>query len=444
MDPIETLQILGTAAALGLLVGLQREHAGAGLAGIRTFPLIAVLGVVCALLALTYGSWLLGAGLLTVGAMLVTGNLRRGNEAPDGGGITTEISVLLVFLLGAYLVQGRTEVAVVVAGALAVLLHLKAPMHDFVRRIAPEDIRAVMQFVVISLVILPLLPDQAYGPYQVLNPRNVWMMVVLIVGVQLASYVLYRMVGQSTGTILGGVVGGLVSSTATTVAYARRAKEVPAAAPLAAAVIMIASTVSLVRVLAVAAVVAPLAIRGLVWPLGTLLVVPALLSLVQFAVVGRKQVELPTTGNPAELKPALFFAGVYALVTLGIATARDHLGEQGLYLVAIASGLTDMDAITLSTTRMLTHNQLEIDIAWRVILVAALANLVFKGGAAWILGGAALGRRIVLLFGAAMVAGLCLLLLWPASASPAVAPGVEPAPPAAAPAPVSDPVQPQP
>lgn len=415
MDPIDTLRVLGTAAALGLLVGLQREHAGTGLAGIRTFPLITVFGTVCALLAPAFGAWMVAAGLLAMGGVLITGNQRRAGGG-SGGGITTEISALLMFGLGAYLVVGQPVVAVVVAGTLAILLHLKQPLHDFVRRIDPGDLKAVMQFVLISLVILPLLPDRAYGPYQVLNPRNIWLVVVLIVGVQLSSYVLYRLVGNRAGTLLGGVLGGLISSTATTVAFARRVKTTPASAGFASLVIVIASTVALARVLVVATVVAPLAIAGIAWPLGVLLTVLVLIAAVEFLICQRETVELPPAGNPAELKPALVFAAIYALVTLAIAAAKEHLGTGGLYLVALVSGLTDMDAITLSATRLLDQHLLIADVAWRVIMIAALANLLFKGAAAWVLGGTRLGLRIGVMFGIGMIVGLALLVLWPSAA----------------------------
>jgi uncharacterized membrane protein (DUF4010 family) len=433
MDPLDALRLLATAAALGLLVGLQREHAGTGLAGIRTFPLITVFGTLCALLAPGFGAWMVAAGLLAVGAMLVAGNLRRAPE--DGGGTTTEMAALLMYALGAYLAVGRPVVAVVVAGALAVLLHLKRPMHDFVHRIDQGDLRAVMQFVLITLVILPLLPDQAYGPYRVLNPRNIWLMVVLIVGVQLASYVLYRLAGQHAGTLVGGVLGGLVSSTATTVAHARRARGAPETAPFAALVIMIASTVALLRVLVVAAAVAPLALAGIAWPLGAMVVALALITAAQYLVGRRETVDLPRAGNPAELKPALVFAGIYTLVTLGIAAAKDHLGTGGLYLVALVSGLTDMDAITLSTARLLDQQQLVADVAWRVILVAALANLGFKGVAAWALGGARLGMRVGLLFGIGVAVGMALLFLWPATGVAEPVPEAPAAPAAGLPAP---------
>jgi uncharacterized membrane protein (DUF4010 family) len=418
MDTLDTFQRLGLATALGLLVGLQREHAGTSLAGVRTFPLFTLLGTLCALLTPAYGTWLVAAGLLAVCALLVTANAVQRGAHGDGGGLTTEIAALVMYTLGAYLVEGRMVVAVVVAGALAVLLHLKAPLHDFIKRIDAKDIRAVMQFVLLSLVILPLVPDRTYGPYGVLNPRNIWWMVVLVVGVQLASYALYRLTGPGAGTLLGGILGGLVSSTATTVAYARRTRESPDAAPLAATVIMLASTVSLLRVLVVAALIVPQAVGALAAPLGAMLAALVTLSLAQFALVGRAAVQLPAAGNPAELKPALAFALLYALVTLGIAAAQDWLGHTGVFLVALVSGLTDMDAVTLSTSRLLAQGHLAADAAWRVILVAALANLVFKGGAAQVLGGWALGRRVLLLFGIAVACGLLLLWLWPAADLP--------------------------
>ena len=426
MDVFDIFQRLGLAAALGLLVGLQREHAGTSLAGIRTFPLVTLLGGLCALLGMSYGGYLVGAGLLTVGAVLVTGNLLQRGEKRDGTGITTEVAALVMYALGAYLIQGVMEVAVVIAGGLAVLLHLKPQMHAFVKRIEPKDLKAVMQFVLISLVILPLLPDRTYGPYDVLNPRNVWWMVVLIVGVQLAGYVLYRLVGQGAGTLLGGVLGGLISSTATTVAYARQAHGSPLAAPLAATVIMLASTVSLLRVMVVAALVAPMAVGALGFPLGVMLAVLVLLSLVQFVLVGRAPAQLPEPENPAELKPALFFAGLYAVVTFAIAAGQHYFGNSGLYVVALISGLTDVDAVTLSSTRLLSQDRLAAEVAWRVILVAALANLVFKGGSAYVLGGPALGRRVLVLFGIAFICGVALLVLWPDTSATSATPQSNP------------------
>lgn len=172
MDSRDIFQRLGLGAALGLLVGLQREYTGTSLAGIRTFPMVTLLGGFCALLSITHGGWIIAVGLLCVGVALLAGKFLQRSEQQDAG-IATEIAVLLMFVLGAYLIQGITEVAVVAAGALAVLMHLKPQMHAMLKRVEVNDIKAVMQFVLISLVILPVLPDKAYGPYQVMNPQNI-------------------------------------------------------------------------------------------------------------------------------------------------------------------------------------------------------------------------------------------------------------------------------
>ncbi|HEX3133418.1 MAG TPA: DUF4010 domain-containing protein [Planctomycetota bacterium] len=245
-------------------------------------------------------------------------------------------------------------------------------------------------------------------------------MVVLIVGIGLGGYVLLRLTGERAGTLLGGVLGGLVSSTATTVAFARRVRGAPASAPFAALVVMIASTTALMRVLIAAAVVAPVAIFHIALPIAVLLASIIVTVAVQFAVTGREAMELPKAGNPAELRPALIFAAIYGLVTVAIAAARDWLGESGLYLVALISGLTDMDAITLSTSHLMQQNAVATDLGWRVIIIAALSNLVFKGAAAWVLGGVALGRRVAVLFGIPLIVGIVLMLAWPRTAVPVV------------------------
>ena len=214
MDPLPALQAIGTAAAIGLLIGLERQRAPSPIGGIRTFPLIAAFGALCGLLAAHFGLWLPAAGMVAVGAVLVIGNLGI-HEREESPGITSEIAALLVYLLGAWLAVEGSVVPVVVGGAVAVLLHNKAPLHGWVERMGQRDLNALMRFVVITLVVLPILPDRTFGPYDVLNPRNIWWMVVLIVGIGLGGYVLYKLFGAKAGTVLGGALGGMISSTAT-------------------------------------------------------------------------------------------------------------------------------------------------------------------------------------------------------------------------------------
>ncbi|MBI1901993.1 MAG: MgtC/SapB family protein, partial [Planctomycetia bacterium] len=189
-------QKLAIAVGLGLLVGLQRERVRSPVAGIRTFALITVLGTISALLAAPFGGWIVGLGAVAVAAMLVVGNLALRRTRHIDPGMTTEVAALLMYGVGAYLVVGHAAIAVAVGGGVALLLHWKAPLHEFVARIGETDVTAIMRFVLVALVIYPVLPDQAYGPYQVLNPKQVWQMVVLIVGISLGGYVAYKLLGQ--------------------------------------------------------------------------------------------------------------------------------------------------------------------------------------------------------------------------------------------------------
>jgi uncharacterized membrane protein (DUF4010 family) len=240
-------------------------------------------------------------------------------------------------------------------------------------------------------------------------------MVVLIVGISLGGYVAYKLFGQKTGALLGGVLGGLISSTATTVSSARRARAVPESTALGAAVILIASTVAFARVIVEIAVVAPDTLRQTAPPLAVMGVWMAILSAGVYFWARRESGEMPPQGNPAELQSALVFGGLYALVTLATAVATDLFGTTGLYGVAILSGLHDMDAITLSTAQLIDQGQMEPAIGWRIILTAALSNLVIKAMIAGLLGGRPLLVWVALLYAAAFTGGMLLLLLWPGS-----------------------------
>ncbi len=415
MDTTVFLQ-LAIALGLGLLVGLQRERVASPMAGIRTFACITWLGAVAGLLAPQVGPWLVPAGLVALAGLVVMSNVTKLRLEPPDPGITSEVAALLMYLVGANVVLGHAEVSVVVAGALVLLLHWKVPLEGFARRIGDRDIGAIMQFTLISLVILPVLPDRTFGPYEVLNPRNVWLMVVLIVGISLGGYVAYKLAGAAAGTLLGGVLGGLVSSTATTASYARRAAAAPGSAGLCALVIAIASSVVVVRVAVEIAVVAPGLLAVAAPPLAVLLLVSLAACAALRAASSGDAGRLPEQENPAELRPALIFAGLYAVVLVAVSAVKEHFGSAGLYGLAVLSGLTDVDAITLSTARLTVDGRLEPDSAWRLILLAVCANLVFKTGIAFTLGPAVLRTRVGLWSGACVLAGLALLALWPATA----------------------------
>lgn len=413
MDLTTVFQQLGISLGLGLLVGLQRERTEATVAGIRTFPLVTLLGTITALMATVYGGWLVAAGFVALAALLVVGHVARLKAGEVTPGLTTEMAILLMYGVGAYLVAGHRAVAVAVSGGVAVLLHLKPEMHALVKKIGDADFKAIMQFVLISLVILPVLPDQAYGPYHVLNPHRLWLMVVLIVAISLGGYIVYKFFGEKAGTMAGGILGGLISSTATTVSYARRSREMPDSFGMAALVILIASAIVFARVLVILAAVSPGALAVVAPPLAAMLAAMIVLSIVMWFVERHEPAPMPAQANPTELKSALFFGVVFAIVLLATAAGKQLFGQEGLYVVAVLSGLTDMDAITLSTGQMIADNRLDAHVGWRLVLVAALSNLVFKAGVVAVLGDRRLLARIVMLFVIAFAAGAVILQFWP-------------------------------
>ncbi len=414
MDLFVIFQKLGIALGLGLLVGMQREYVLSRLAGIRTFPVITVFGTISGLLAQHFGGWIIAAGLIALAALVVIGNVEKMRLAEQADpGLTTEAAMLLMYGIGAFLVIGPTAIAVAAAGGLAVLLQWKEPLHGFVKKIGPEDIKAITQFVLITLVILPVLPDQNYGPYEAFNPYRTWLMVVLIVGISLGGYVAYKLFGQRTGALLGGIFGGMISSTATTVSYAQRARSAPSVTMLAAVVILIASAVSFGRILAEIAVVASGTLSRLAPPLLTMGVWMALLSVGLYIWTRRDPAEMPQQANPAKLWSALLFGGLYAVVMLGTTAAKERLGLAGLYGIAIVSGLHDVDAITLSTSQLVDQGKLEAATGWRIILTAALSNLVVKALIAAALGPRRLLKWVSIFFAAAFLGGVLLMLVWP-------------------------------
>lgn len=415
MSPVseaELFMTLATALGLGALVGLQREHAGSEVAGIRTFPLITILGTLSGLLAATLGGWIVGVALAGVVAAMVLGNIYAVRPKDESPGTTTEIAMLVMFTIGVMLAMEMRSLAVVTTGAVVLLLHAKELLHRLVDRMGDRDVRGVMTFVLIALVVLPILPDEDYGPFGVWNPRRIWLVVVLVVGISLGGYVVYRLVGQERGAVIAGVLGGLISSTATTVSYSRRAAGNADATLPSALVIAIASCIVYGRVLTEIAVVAPAFLPLAAWPVGIMLAVGALAAAALWLWVRRQKGSIPEQKNPTELKAALIFAGMYALVIWAIAAGKAYLGESGLYAIAAISGLTDMDAITLSTAGLVSRGELNPAIAWRAIVIASMANIVFKLGIAWTLGGLRLTKAAAIPMGAQFAAGALLLAFW--------------------------------
>lgn len=395
-------------AALGLLVGLQREWSKSRVAGIRTFPLITLFGALMGGVAEDF-TMAVPAGLLAVAALLVVANVAKIRAGDKDPGLTTEFAALAMYGVGVGVTHGYLLPAIVVTGCVAVLLQFKQTLHGFVSSMDEADIRAGARLTLIALVILPALPDQGYGPYGVLNPFRVWLMVVLIVGISLAAYVSYRLLGARTGSWAAGLLGGLISSTATTTTYAQRALD-PARFAGSVAVIVTAAAVVFGRVLLEVGVVGPAVFAQTAPPLAVMMGVMLVLAYLSHrkAVSMEPEPEEP----PSTMKTAIAFGLMYAIVLFAVAASRRYFGSAGMFVVAALSGLTDVDAITLSTVHLVESGGLAADLGWRLILTGIMSNLVFKAGIVAVIGRANALRAVAPYFATALLCGTLLMIFW--------------------------------
>jgi len=408
---LERLPAFATSLAIGLLIGLERErHAGTN-AGLRTFALTALFASVAAMLSDETGSpAILAIGLLIVAAMIVTANARdRDHQDP---GTTTAVALLLCYGLAAMAWFEYQTLAVMLSIVITSLLYFKTELRGITEKLERRDLISILQFAVLMFIVLPILPDQDFGPYGALNPYQIWTMVVLIFGVSLAGYVAVRLVGLRYGAPLLGLLGGLASSTATTLIYARHAREQETLRRMAALVIVLANLMLLVRLAVLTAFAAP----GLLGSLLPILGSGLLLGLASLAYLYSRQkrddtAPLPDIRNPAELRTALTFGAIYAVVLLLAAWLSALAGAAGLYAVAIVAGLTDVDAITLSSLRLFSIGTVDAREVAIAMVLAIGANIVFKLAMVLIVGGRPLFGRCAGSM-AAVAAGLVAALLF--------------------------------
>jgi uncharacterized membrane protein (DUF4010 family) len=395
---LERLPAFLTALAIGLLIGLERERNPTAKAGLRTFALVALSGAAAAALAQAFDApSIIAVGLAGVALTMIAAYYHHHEAFHEWDpGTTTIVAVMGCYLLAAMVVAGSARIAVVLAVIATVLLYYKAELGGLARKLDRRDLTSILQFAVVAFVVLPLLPDRAFGPYDALNPRQVWLMVVLISGLSLAGYVALRLVGRERGAVLLGFFGGLVSSTATTLAYSRHVRQAGEATALAITVILTANLVLLVRVAALGAILAPAILSVFVPPLGTaLLAGSAVYLLGQRRGNPHDELAMPPIGNPTELRTALGFAAIYAVVLLLAAWLAALAGGEGVYAVAAISGLADVDAITLSSLRLFGLGTLSASQVTTAVVVAISANALFKLGIVRVAGGPMLFRRCV-------------------------------------------------
>lgn len=409
---VEHVQAFVISLAIGLLIGIERERHVDPKAGLRTFALVGLLGCLCALIAEKTGNaWILAVGMLVVGAMMIAATLADPEEGDPG--TTSVVAVLVCFGLGAAVWFGYATIAVMAAIATTVLLYFKRQLHGLTASLTHKDLISILQFAVLSLVVLPVLPDQDFGPYGAFNPHQIWWMVVLISGVSLAGYAALRIVGSEHGAAMIGFFGGLVSSTATTLVFARHARSRAELTQTAAIVILLANLMVTLRLTFVSSVVSPQLLLPLAWVLGLGFAAGLIVTLHGWRMLEKHgDLPMPEVTNPTEIQAALTFGVLYGVVLLLSAWLEDVAGSKGVYLVALASGFGDVDAITLSTLRLHNLEKLSQFQAVASIALAILSNLAFKIGLVVAVGGKALARQALpglLAIGAGLGAGLAIL-----------------------------------
>jgi len=399
MDELALFSRFGLALAIGLLVGLQREYAqreGEPFAGARTFALIALLGAGAALLSRALSSpWPLVATSLMAGGLVTAGYLIGARSGRVG--LTTEMAALVTFATGALCLHGYLSLAAALGVATAVLLSLKLEVRRLVAHLSQADVYATLKFAVITAIVLPLLPARTYGPppLNVLSPRDVWLMVVFISGIGFLGYVFIKLVGPRRGIGLTGLLGGLVSSTAVTLSFSERSRKAPSLSRALALAISLSWTVMFLRVLIEAAVVGGRLVAALWSPIlasGAVGLLYCLFLLVSERPTGKEEVSFST---PFELGPAVKFGLLYALILVGSKAAQMYLGDAGVYLASVVSGVADVDAITLSMAKLSAADELPLATAARAVVLAAMANTAVKGGIALFLGAKGLRRAIL-------------------------------------------------
>ncbi len=402
MDDPEIFRRLGLALAIGLLVGLERgwharaEPAGARVAGIRSFALTGLLGGMSGWLATKLGA--VAFGFVFAGfAALVALSYWAGSREEKDFGITTEIAALLVFLLGAAAVLGDMAPPAAAAVVATALLAIKPALHRWIDRIQELELAAAIELAVISVVMLPLLPDRGFGPGGGLNPYQLWWAVVLVAGLSFVGYFAIRIAGPGLGTLITGLLGGLVSSTATTLSFARMARRAEALAPVLAVGTVLAGSVTFLRILALATVFSrPLAAAVAVPMLAMAATGLAAVLVLRFAPGPHETTtpDLPRVTNPLELGMALKFGALLAFVVLATHYFQAWFGTAGVYTVAALSGITDVDAVTVSMARM-TGDVLTPGVAAGAVVTAVSVNTVVKAGIALVVGGRRLGLRVI-------------------------------------------------
>ncbi|MCC7276335.1 MAG: MgtC/SapB family protein [Alphaproteobacteria bacterium] len=409
--PADLLLDLAVALGIGLLIGLERgwesraDQEGGRVAGWRTFGIIGLLGGVLAVAAESQGVIVAAVGLGCVALFLALGYQRSAADR-EGRGITTEMSALVTFGLGVLAGRGELALSASTAIVMAVLLGIKPEMHGLLLRLERRELLATLRLLLISVVALSVLPDEGFGPWGAINPYRIWRLVVMIAAIGYVGYFAMRIIGPSGGLVATGLLGGLVSSTATTLDFARQGAGQPAQRRILAAAIGMSSAVMMARMCLLAAIVAP----SLSVPLGAALLPAAMTCAAVAALLLVRSGAGAAPGgsggrDPLDIRGAVVMGAVFAVAAFLVQAVQHLAGTAGLYPLAFLSGFFDVDAITLSLAGGVAGGGVEAPVAVAAILIAGLVNTVMKPGLVLSIAGAAMAAMTALPLVAALAVG---------------------------------------
>lgn len=379
-DLLTLLQKIAITLLLGLLIGLEREHSRSSkwksFAGIRTFPIMALFGFLAALISELTFFWVYVSLFIGYTSLITASYIFSAKEGKIGG--TTEVASLVVFVLGSMVFWDQIILASGIAVIITFLLSMKLQLHTLVGKIQEEDIYATLKLALITVIILPLLPDETYGPYDVLNPRLIWYMVIFIAGISFLGFVLIKFIGPEKGIPVTGLMGGMVSSTAVALSFSKRSRDLTYFSVNFATAIILASTLMYPRVFIEVLVVNPVLLNKLWLPLLIFTIIGTSLSYILWQnVTRRSRTETIEVKNPFEIKSALIFGLLFGVILFVSKAGQIYLGDGGTYVISFFAGITSVDAITLSIAN-LSINQITHDVASSSIIIALIANTIFK------------------------------------------------------------------
>ncbi len=402
------------AIGIGAIIGMQREHAALnekvpGFAGIRTFVFVVLLGFMA---GLTYYllSPLVYFGIL-LSVAIVTGVSYWITAMKGDIGATTEFTALIGFVLGTMAFLGIIELSLTITVLVVVFLSAKFKLHEIVGKITTDELYDFIRFVVLALLIFPFLPDETFGPYDILNPREIGWVIILTSGLGLIGYILMKFLGAKKGILLSGIIGGLVSSTATTWVFAKKSKESEALSHNCATAILAASSIMIIRVLIWTFIFNKFFFNELFFIIFLVFMAAMGITLFLYFTKGKKEVfdtEIPK-GKPLDLVGALVFGLIYTIILLVVSYANENLGERGILISSAVAGLSDIDAITISVSK-LAGVRLDLSIAAIAVLIATISNTLVKMGIGIWAGSQTLRKDLYLGYGVIFIAAVLALL----------------------------------